>query len=208
MKHFMLLISLILVSLNSAAQDTPWSAWTPEQINKAATASTAGYLSEEEQKVITLMNLARLDGELFYSTFVTAWVKMNGSEKSPYVRSLARDLKKCKDLPMIYPEQDLTLIAKGHAERSGKTGHVGHRDFEKRFKPVLGNPYNRVGENCSYGFNTAIEVVVTLLIDEGIKDLGHRKNILNPVFNSAGVSFYPHKSYRFNCVTDFGARIR
>ncbi len=202
------IVLFIALNFQAFSQETTWSAWDPGVLKKASTAETSTYLSEEEQKVITLMNLARIDGKKFGETFVSEWVKLNGPEKSSYVRSLYRDLARCSDLPLIYPEEDLTRIARGHAERSGNTGHVGHRDFDKRFKPVLGNPYTHVGENCSYGFNDAIAVVVTLLIDEDIKDLGHRKNILNPDFNSAGVSFYPHKTYRYNCVTDFGLKTR
>jgi len=210
MKTGAFLVLLLALALTGpvSAQESVWSGWDPEVLQKASTAKDASYLTEEEKMVITLMNLARIDGEKFGQTFVYEWVKMNGEEKSPFVKSLYRDLKKTSGLPLLYPEEDLSMIAKGHAERSGKTGHVGHRDFEKRFKPVLGNPYNKVGENCSYGFNTATEVVVTLLIDEGIKDLGHRRNILNPGFNSAGVAFYPHKTYRYNCVSDFGSKIR
>jgi len=64
--------------------------------------------------------------------------------------------------------------------------------------------YMEVGENIYYGEFTAEEIVLQLLIDEGIEDLGHRKNILNPRFNSIGVSIKPHKSYVYNCVMSFG----
>ena len=68
----------------------------------------------------------------------------------------------------------------------------------------MGNPYYHVGENCSYGYDQAIDIVLTLMIDEGIKDVGHRKNILSEDFNSVGVAIRPHKNYRINCVIDFG----
>ena len=38
--------------------------------------------------------------------------------------------------------------------------------------------------------------------------MGHRKNILSEEFNSVGVAIRPHKSYRVNCVTDFGRQNR
>ena len=50
----------------------------------------------------------------------------------------------------------------------------------------------------------AVEIVITLLIDEGVKGEGHRINILNEEFNSVGVAIYPHKTYKTNCVIDFG----
>ena len=53
-----------------------------------------------------------------------------------------------------------------------------------------------------------LSIVITLLIDDGIKGLGHRKNILNESYNSVGVAIRPHKSYRVNCVIDFGSMNR
>jgi len=66
----------------------------------------------------------------------------------------------------------------------------------------------QVGENCSYGFETAIDIVLSLLIDEGVKNKGHRQNILSEDFNSIGVAIRPHITYRVNCVMDFGRRDR
>jgi len=163
-------------------------------------------MTEEEQKVILFMNLARHNGPLFTETFLEQYVEENQIEKSSYLKSLKRDLKKVEGLTPLVPEEDLTSIAQGHATKSGKTGHVGHRNMDKRFAPLRGNPYYAWAENCSYGYQEALGIVITLLIDEGIKDLGHRKNILNENFNSVGVAIRPHKSYRVNCVIDFGKK--
>ncbi len=102
----------------------------------------------------------------------------------------------------------LTAVAQGHARKSGEKGTTGHNEFEKRFKPLLGKPYVQVAENCSYGYEQAIDIVISLLIDEGIKSLGHRKNMLSKEFNSVGVAIRPHRKYRINCVIDFGSRDR
>ena len=80
--------------------------------------------------------------------------------------------------------------------------------MKKRFAPLRGNPYQGWAENCSYGYQDALSIVITLLIDDGIKDLGHRKNILNESYNSVGVAIRPHKKYRVNCVIDFGNQNR
>ena len=106
---------------------------------------------------------------------------------------------------MFQPEKDLYKIALGHAKISGKNGTVGHQRFNERFKPVM-KKYNRVAENCGYGYDDAVEIVLELLIDQGISSLGHRKNILNPIYNSIGVSIQDHKDYRTNCVMDFGGK--
>ena len=195
-------------SSSSRAQNPVWDQWDPAVIDQANTAADLEYLTGEEKKVILFMNLARLDGKLFGETFLTEYIESTNTEKTSYVRSLHRDLRRLDPLHPLIPEKDLTAIAQGHATRSGKTGHMGHKDFRKRFKPVMGNPYNHVGENCSYGFDRAIDIVITLLIDEGVKNLGHRENILSEDFNSVGVAIRPHKRLRHNCVIDFGTRNR
>ena len=65
--------------------------------------------------------------------------------------------------------------------------------MKKRFEPLRGNPYYEWGENCSYGFNEALTIVITLLIDEDIEGVGHRKNILKESCNSVGSPFVPTK---------------
>jgi uncharacterized protein YkwD len=165
-------------------------------------------LNEEEKKVILFMNMARHDGPLFAKTFLTIYVVEKNLGNSSYIRSLYRDLNKVGNLAPLLPEKDLIAVAQGHALKSGETGTTGHGGFKKRFEPLIGDPYNHVGENCSYGYERAIDIVISLLIDEGIKDLGHRDNILSFDFNSVGVAIRPHKSYRVNCVMDFGSRDR
>ena len=205
-----LLIILMMIPLAStlSGQADVWDQWDRETIRKANTASAVEYYSEEEKKVVLFMNLARIDGERFANTFLDAYIESSGTGNNSYVRSLYRDLKNVKDQPLLVPEEDLTSIAQGHANTSGKTGHVGHKNFSKRFEPFMGNPYYNVGENCSYGFSEAFDIVITLLIDDGVKGVGHRKNILNPEFNSVGVAIRPHKRYGFNCVIDFGKQNR
>ena len=201
-------VILLFCSTIAAGQSAVWERWDPAILEKANTAADVAYYSDEEKKVVFFMNLARLDGSLFAETLLDAYVASNGTENSSYLRSLFRDLRKVKGLPLLVPEEDLTGIAQGHATESGRTGHVGHKDFEKRFEPFIGAPYSNVGENASYGHASAIDIVITLLIDEGVKNVGHRVNILNPEFNSVGVAIREHKRYRVNCVIDFGKQDR
>jgi hypothetical protein len=202
-------ISIVLLLITGSAMgQSIWDKWDAEVIARANTASGFEYYSEEEKKVVFFMNLARLDGPLFAETVLDEYVRANEIPNNSYLRSLYRDLRKTEGLPLLLPEEDLTSIAQGHANLSGKTGHTGHKNFNKRFEPFLGNPYTNVAENCSYGHSRAIDIVVSLLIDDGVKNLGHRLNTLNPEFNSVGVAIREHSRYRFNCVIDFGKQIR
>lgn len=190
------------------AQSNLWSQWDAEVVRSLNSADNCEYLNLEEKKVILFMNMARFDGPLFATTFLQEYIKENRLDKSSYIRSLQRDLNRLPSLPPLLPEADLTSVAQAHAQKTGEKGTTGHSGFKKRFEPLMGNPYDHVGENCSYGYEKAIDIVISLLIDEGIKELGHRNNILSPDFNSIGIAIRPHRSYRVTCVMDFGSMDR
>ena len=199
---------ILLLPLSLKAKADPWQSWDEELIRTLNTAAHAAYLNDEEKKVILFMNMARYDGQLFSETFLKAYISEKRLENNSYIKSLRRDLKKVKQLKALMPEQDLTSVARDHARLMGEKGRTGHDGFKKRFEPLMGKPYLHVGENCSYGYERAIDIVLSLLIDDGIKDVGHRKNILAPDFNAVGVAIRPHKTYRVNCVMDFGSMDR
>ena len=199
---------ILLLPLSLKAKADPWQSWDEELIRTLNTAAHAAYLNDEEKKVILFMNMARYDGQLFSETFLKAYISEKRLENNSYIKSLRRDLKKVKQLKALMPEQDLTSVARDHARLMGEKGRTGHDGFKKRFEPLMGKPYLHVGENCSYGYERAIDIVLSLLIDDGIKDVGHRNNILAPDFNAVGVAIRPHKTYRVNCVMDFGSMDR
>jgi uncharacterized protein YkwD len=192
--------------LLNAQEKYPFSKWTEEMKAKANTAAKANYMTEEEKQVIFLCNLARLDGKLFADTWVKKYYDDNGVKKSSYTTSLIKDLGKVKGLAMLQPSESLFNAAKEHAVTNGKKGKEGHQNFSKRFKKYEAK-YNPIGENCDYGNSKAINIVMSLLIDEGISDKGHRKNILHKQYTHVGVSIQEHKEYNWNCVMDFGGSL-
>ena len=188
--------------------------WSKAEIEKANTAKDAKYLTEEEKKTIMLVNLARMDGKRYLQTYFqeynnTAYNKM-ASAGSSYMRSLKKDMDKIKNLSMLQPDEGLYKASKFHAKDSGKNGLVGHTSsdgtsFGKRL-PKYVEGWNRLAENCSYGYEDAVSIVGQLLLDEDVPSLGHRKSILNEELEYIGVSIAPHTQYRFNCVMDFCAK--
>jgi uncharacterized protein YkwD len=58
---------------------------------------------------------------------------------------------------------------------------------------------SKISENMTFGPATPHDVVAALLIDDGIADRGHRKNILDANIRVLGISCGPHKSYRVMC---------
>ena len=191
-----------LSSLVGQKLDFNWR-WDEETVKQARTAEDAEFLNEDEKKIILYANLARANGPLFASTFLDEYIRIKKLKPSSYTRSLYEELKHVRDLPMLLPERDLYKVAREHASWSGKKGYEGHKGFKQRYTPMM-KKYAEVGENIYYGPYTPLEIVIQLLIDEGIEDLGHRKNLLGPKFNSIGVDIKPHKIYEYNCVMGFG----
>lgn len=206
------IILLLLLSLNTPAIDK--GIWTEEELTMANTAVDADYMTAQEKRAIMLMNLARLDGQRYLQSFfkeynTTSYSEMKSSRNS-YIKSLRKDLDQVKNLKMLKPDQGLYKAARYHAKDSGKNGLVGHTSsdgttFSKRL-PKYVKGWNRLAENCSYGYEDAGSIVGQLLLDEGVPSLGHRKSIINPELEYVGVSIQPHTQYRFNCVMDFCAK--
>lgn len=188
--------------------------FSDEEWEKANTAANANYLSEEEKEVFRFMNLARLDGERFYDSFINEYVENNNkvystqiTENNRYLISLKKELFKTKGLKLIVPFEKLFKAAEYHATDMGKSGLSGHdssdgTSFPERVKRYLGTD-NYVSENCCWGPDKGIDIVCQLLLDNEVPSLGHRKNILNPEQHYAGVSIRPHKEYDYTCVIDF-----
>lgn len=211
MKLKTIIISALIFGLSfvAKAQNTGYSAWSEAELQKANTARSCTGLTEVEKEVILLTNLVRIDGEKFRESFAKPYLKgkMNG-----YISSLYSQLEHFKDLPMLYPDAKLCNAARYHAKEMGESGNIGHSSldgtsFDKRLKK-FGYPSNTyMAENCSYGFNDAIGIVMQLLVDEGVPGLGHRKNILSSNYKAIGVSVYPHQKHKYTCVQDFGERV-
>jgi uncharacterized protein YkwD len=158
-------------------------------------------MTSEERNVIWLSNLARFDGNLFAKTFLKNYINSNEIVSSRYTKSLFSDLKKTSNLPPLLPDHNIFELGKSHAEKSGQKGKIGHQGFSQRANK---SRHSKFSENCAYGNSTAIDIVMQLLIDEGVESLGHRKNILNPKTTHTAVSIQPHKTEQFVCVIEYG----
>ncbi|MFN8711569.1 MAG: CAP domain-containing protein [Bacteroidota bacterium] len=169
----------------------------PDSVN---TASSVTYLDQEEKRVIALCNIARTKPKEFAQNYAQPFIDSAG-KKNSYTNSLLRTLRTMKPVAALLPDEALTKTADAHAEKSGKAGTTGHSGKKQRYAK---SPYPYWGENCSYGYSDALDIVMQLLIDDGIKNLGHRKNILNPKFTHIGVGIRKHKRYEWNCVQNFG----
>lgn len=215
-------VAVTVAVLLAAAVAAPAGTVPAAAREDAAGTGAAGYLSAFEQDVLREHNLARTDPKR-YAEYVAEWLRyydgrvrklpgrprvMTVEGKRGVVRAV-RFLQAQKPLPPLRPARGLALAARDHRDDTGEKGWMGHYGSDES-EPAdrvsrYGKWYRRVGENITYGGEDARELVIRLIIDDGIPDRGHRENIFNPQFALAGVSFGAHAGYGTMCVITYAA---
>lgn len=170
-----------------------------------------GNTQSREEEVVKLLNAVRTNPQGFLKSHVNSYLKENELTKNSYAKSLITDLKKCAAMGELKLSKVLSEVAQMHALDMGKAGTVGHTSsngttFSDRLRKK-GKAGGMIAENCDYGNEEPLDIVMALLIDDGIKSLGHRKNILEPTYRWIGIAIEKHKTYRVNCVMDFAEKI-
>jgi uncharacterized protein YkwD len=165
-------------------------------------------MTEEEKKVVFYINLVRLKPDLFAQTYYAKYLDSTKTKPTPFTTSLKTDLlTRYKSMEVLTVKEDLTEEAKAHAIDTGKKGIMGHfssdgMSYEARMKKFKGI-YGETAENCDYGNDKALNIVMYLLIDEGQGTAEHRKTILDKKYKYIGVSIQPHKKHKWTCVMEF-----
>lgn len=207
-KNILFLYSVFCIVLATQAQDKNFPEIPLDVFEKANTAKEVGYLTDEEKRVIYLVNLARIDGNLFAKTYLAKHIKENKLDASTEaLKTLLQDLRSTQS-DILLPTEKLSEAACFHADDTGQKGLVQHDSsdgttFAKRIRRYVKG--GAIAENCSYGYETAEGILMQLLIDENIPSRGHRKNILNPTYKFLGVCIRPHARWKFTCVQDFSS---
>lgn len=186
--------------------------WPDSTLAICNTAKNTGYFSKEEKAVVFYLNLVRINPQLFAKTYLKSYIDTAAIKKTKYLESLIKELNEMKALTPIKPQFDLYEVAKKHATEMGNQGKTGHvslsgENYESRASD-LSKRYEKVMENCQYGYNDGLSIVIDLLIDEEIPDVSHRKSLLNPEVKYIGAAIRKHKVYRYNCVIELGYKLK
>jgi uncharacterized protein YkwD len=175
--------------------------------------------SASGQAVIREMNLARQNPALYATLVQELRNRMNGNvlvlpghtrirtrEGTAAVDEAIRFLQHVQPLPPLTLSHGMSRAAADHCadQANGGFGHEG-RDRSHAGQRIsrYGNVAGSWGENVSYGKSSARDVVLALIIDDGLPARKHRANIFNPNFNFAGVAFGPHARFGTMCNMDF-----
>lgn len=167
-------------------------------------AASAADLSTE---VIAEMNLARTAPREYAQVVASRMAGYRGVEGEKVVAEAVRFLEKARPLPPLAFSQGIAQGALTHVLDMGPVGGRGHRgsngsqpwDRMARFGQWIGH----AGENIDYGVRDARAIVVRLIVDDGVKGRGHRKNIFSKDFRVAGAAAGFHAQYGRMTVIDF-----
>ncbi len=112
--------------------------------------------------------------------------------------------------PTLKWSESLAEVARAHVTDSGSTGMMGHdgsgsNTFANRVAALMSSgTLLALGENIAYGPADGREVVLQLVVDDGVASRGHRDNLLKAEYNVSGVGCGYHSKYTTMCVAIYG----
>ena len=189
--------------------------WALKEID---TARNIAGLSDLEKDVVFEINKARTNPEQYANLFIVPRLEKfegnvyNGEleteEGASAVSNCISAMTSMAPLGKLSVRDALQQAAVSHARSQGEAGTTGHTGTDgstllSRINSFGGSAYRNIGENISYGEDNAREIVISLLIDDGVYSRGHRKNILNSSLEAIGCGVAPHAEYGTECVITF-----
>ncbi len=187
---------------------------------QSISAEPLGYLSTLEKAIVDEINTARMNPR-GYASFLEKWkryydgrlLKIPGEriimtgEGTTAVNEAVKFIRSTNPVPQLRPSKGMSLGAKDHVKDQGSSGSTQHKGSDRSQPWDRVNRYGTweksIGENISYGSDKARDIVIGLIVDDGVPGRGHRKNIFNPEFRVIGVACGHHSTYKTVCVITF-----
>ena len=208
-----------VVALAFATQDCAATPVLPGAAQSPAP-NSATCCTALERGVLAELNRARTDPQAFaadlemrlqyYRGYVYrapgSDVGLRTVEGPDAVREAIRVLRATRPLPALRLSRGMSAAAADHVRDQGPRGGTGHTGRDGSTAPERVSRYGRwyatITESIQYGRGDAREVVADLLIDDGVRDRGHRRNALDPNVHVAGVGCGAHATYGQMCVIE------
>lgn len=112
-------------------------------------------------------------------------------------------------LPPLQWSEQLAAAARELAQEQARTGAFGHGQGETAMTARIerhGEWHGGYAENVSYGdyrSDAAGQIVLEMIVDDGVPDRGHRLNLFAAEYHFAGIACAPHPLRKTVCVVDF-----
>jgi uncharacterized protein YkwD len=122
------------------------------------------------------------------------------------VDEAVRALRAAAPAPLLATSPGLCLAARDLAVDQARSGLIGHdgsdgSTMQSRIESH-GKWFGTIAENISYGYGDGSDVVMRLVVDDGVPSRGHRHNTLNPALRVVGVACGGHPEWGQVCVVD------
>ncbi|MGE3538364.1 MAG: CAP domain-containing protein [Candidatus Tectimicrobiota bacterium] len=174
---------------------------------------TLSPLARLEQELAAEINLARTQPRT-YAAFLRSperGSRPTGSgsrlASQPDLDEALHFLQTTTPLAPLALSRGMSAGARDLAHEQGRTGAVGHRGSDGSQVESRVNRYGRwqgqISENLSYGFDDARLMTLSLIIDEGLPERGHRLNLFDAQARVLGVACGPHPAVQVVCVMTF-----
>lgn len=163
------------------------------------------FMTNDEKMILYYLNKLRYNPALFGNLYLKHRIGKGQADEECY-----NYLQSLSQLPILKPNYDLYLAAKAHSQDMAEynlTGHISSsgKTLKDRLLGIRLD-INKIGENCSYGINDPLAIVLELLVDE-TDSKGHRKNLLDSGFDIVGICLDKHPYWNVSCVQDFSKSI-
>jgi hypothetical protein len=174
--------------------------WQQPRYGACNTGKDCHYLSDKEKDVLYILNMARMNPALFGKTVAihAREICFSDTSSTVYYKSLIAQLRTMKPMRVLVPDSLCFVSALCHATTSGANGYTGH----ERQSAACKRAEHFDAECCQYGSRAAVDIVLSLLVDEGVEDLGHRSICLGN-YTAMSPCCRPHKKFDIAAVLDF-----
>ena len=193
---------------------------------KSAGAAHRGLLSPAEGEIIDEMNLARTQPQK-YAAFVEEYKKyyrgnlfsppwarqaLTTAEGVAAVDEAVNFLRAARPLPALEVVQGLCLAARDHALDLAVKGTTGHKGSDGSLPATRMDRYGRWenvnGESIVYEVTTARHIVIGMIIDDGVANRGHRRNLFDANHRVAGINISTSPSHGAKGVLTYAGGFR
>jgi Uncharacterized protein with SCP/PR1 domains len=213
---------LILTITNKVFAQSDEKLW-PAELN---TAKDAHYLEELEREIVHELNKVRSNpkryAEEYLEELASAYSGMlftyPGQETLRSKEGIAplleciQVLKSTNPTSTLNPAKGLTQATEDLLNDQQKYGGIGHITRNGQTPQKRMDKYGEwnicSAEDISYGNSDARQIIISLLIDDGVPERSHRKNVLNPCFHFVGVAFGKHPSYLTMGIIDYSGEYK
>jgi len=133
-------------------------------------------------------------------------------EGSEVIEESIQYLKSIKPVQELIYSEEISKACRDHIYDIGPKGLTNHIGSDGSNITDRIEKYCEwdgiVAENLDFGFKEGSNVVMNMIMDDGVKERCQRKNIFNQEFNYIGVGVGPHKMFGIGVVVGYAKNIR